>query len=157
MLNRFDRIFKKIDKGICSIIGIMLFTLVAVSTAAVFSRFVLGRALFWSDEFLRYLFIWLIFFTIPILVIEKGHIVVDLVSLFASENKIHIANKICYVSMILFFIVLFRQSFEIIRFGMGQISASMQIPMGFVYMCIPFSAFMIIVNYTRLLITEFKK
>ena len=68
------------DKTLEFAITMMLAILVVTSFASVFFQVRLQYSLFWADEFMRFLFIWTVFFACSLLVIQKSHIAVDLTS-----------------------------------------------------------------------------
>ena len=61
------------DKIIAMLFGII----VALMLVAIFFRYVLNSSLYWSDEIVRYLFVWLTFMGAAVAVRDKAHIRVE--------------------------------------------------------------------------------
>ncbi|WP_269321856.1 TRAP transporter small permease [Oceanobacillus salinisoli] len=105
----------------------------------IFTRYILGDAVTWSEEASRYLFIWLIFLSIGIGFTEQKHISIDIVV----DRLPVIGQRILkqFVYLLLFAIVIFftYQGYLLIEnmMGFGQKSANMQIPMWIVYISLP--------------------
>ena len=78
-LRKIDNLIKKIEATTACI---MLVTIVLVGTLQIIFRFLLNSSLVWSEELMRYLFVWLSFITASIAVREHKHISVDFVTTF---------------------------------------------------------------------------
>ena len=140
-----------LDRFIAFMITIMLMVLVGISFASVFARFVLQSSLVWADEFMRYLFIWIVFFAGVLLVIEKSHIAVDLTSLILPKRYVEKAYIVGYVISAVFLGFLLFFSIRIIFMNFTRVSPAMEIPLGYVYMCIPVGVSFSILAYIRLI------
>ena len=90
-------IFKKIDTVLSNIekytACIMLVVIVLVGSVQIFFRFVLRSSLIWSEELMRYMFVWLSFLTASIAVREHKHISVDFVTSFTPAR----VNRVFYI------------------------------------------------------------
>ena len=100
-------------------------------------RYLMNSPLIWSEEFARYLLVWITFFGINYGLRREKHIKLDFFySMFPEKTKRVtdiLANIIILVSLIYFY-----QS--AIKFTQAQFriaSSAMQVPMGFVYISIP--------------------
>ncbi|MCP4401587.1 MAG: TRAP transporter small permease [bacterium] len=150
------RLFEKIDKLFEYVIALLLAVLVTVNVASVFFRFVIQSSLVWADEFMRYTFIWMVFFSLALLIIQKEHIAVDLTSLIFPKKYQQHCYFIGEIIALAAVTILFLLSLQIVRRTMGVTSISLQIPMGYVYMCIPIGFFFTMINYSRLIVIEWK-
>lgn len=149
-----EKIFNKIDRVCEFFVGFMLFVLMSVTVISVFFRFVIQYSLFWSDEFLRFGFIWLVFFALPLLVINKGQIAVDIASLVFPKKYYMYACFIGQVTAFISLLLMFFYSLKIINKAMFISSPSLQIPMGVIYLCIPIGLILGAINFIRLMIRE---
>jgi TRAP-type C4-dicarboxylate transport system permease small subunit len=61
------------DIGLIVVFGLII----AIILAAVFFRYVLNRSLFWSDELVRYLFVWFTFWGSALVLRDRRHIRVE--------------------------------------------------------------------------------
>lgn len=67
-----------LDRAMEAIVVILFAVLVVVGSLQVFNRFAFNISLSWSEELQKYLHIWLIYFTIPIVYNRGAHIGVDI-------------------------------------------------------------------------------
>lgn len=113
----------------------------------VFSRFVLNNPSSFTEELARYTLVWLGVLGAGYAVGQRLHLAIDLLS-----HKLHGKYKI-YLEIIINISILFFAStvmliggFRLvsITLSLNQISASLQIPLGYVYLVIPISGLIII-------------
>lgn len=75
----FDHILSKIEAATaCTVLIVIILS----GAAQIFFRFVLNSSLIWTEELMRYLFVWLCFITASIAVREHKHISVDFLTTF---------------------------------------------------------------------------
>lgn len=96
-LRKIDNLIKKIEATTACI---MLVTIVLVGTLQIIFRFLLNSSLVWSEELMRYLFVWLSFITASIAVREHKHISVDFVTTFMPARVNLIFYYISRVAML---------------------------------------------------------
>jgi TRAP-type C4-dicarboxylate transport system permease small subunit len=128
--------------------AIVLVTYVAVTLLTilqVFTRYVIGDPLPWTEELARYCFMWLIY-TGMVLALNKGtHASVDVLAMYCKgvSKKVVMAAIHC-ISIMLFAVMLY---YGYLLFAMvsGQLTPAMRISMMIPYASLPFgSALMII-------------
>lgn len=104
--------------------------------AQVFMRYVMSASLSWSEELSRYLFIWLTYLGVAFAVRRDAHIrVTMLVSVFSPGWQVaaRILTHAIFAGFAAF--VMYQGWFMVERtFRFGQTSASLGIPMGYVYL-----------------------
>ncbi len=123
----------------------------------VFSRYVLQDPSSFTDELARYLLIWLSLLGAAYVTGKDEHIAIDLLSKKMNST----ANVILKNSLVLFF------SLSVLVFGgiylvttmlaLQQLSATLQIPMGYIYLVIPLSGFIMCYYSVANLISFFKE
>ncbi len=75
-----------LDRAMEALIVLLFAVLVVVGGLQVFNRFALNVSLSWSEELQKYLHVWLVYFTIPVVYNRGAHIGVD-VLMQALPNK----------------------------------------------------------------------
>ena len=113
----------------------------------VFSRFILQNPSSITEELARYMLIWLGILGASYVAGQKMHLAIDLLS-----TKLNTKNKSYLEITIQFFILLFALFVMVvggirlvqITLTLNQISAALQIPLGYVYTVIPISGLLII-------------
>lgn len=133
-------IVKWLDRHIEEILLIVLSTvMLGVIGVQIFMRFILGSSLGWSEELARYCFVWLVFIGVSYGVKKQRHIKVDVVLLLLKEKGKVVLNMVSNVIFLLFAVSIAIYGFGISLqiFGWGQLSPSLGVPMGAVYLAAP--------------------
>lgn len=102
----------------------------------VFMRYVMGDSLTWSEELARYMFIWATYIGAAYGVKAKAHVSITFVTERLPENIRHISNIFAYLLFLAFAFLVVKDGFVLIAkiFKLGQVSSSLGIPMGWVYL-----------------------
>jgi TRAP-type C4-dicarboxylate transport system permease small subunit len=123
---------------------VMLVIIVIFMTIAMFLQITmraLGIQSFkWSEEVLRYSYIWVIFLGVPVGIYSNELTRFDLIQAKLSQfaNKILETILLAVMLTVLFFMA--RGSFVMIRIQMRQMMTSLNIPMGIIYLSLPICA-----------------
>ena len=128
---------KAIWKVLCFLlVGIVVFMTVVMS-AQIAMRALGIQSFKWSEEVLRYSYIWVVFLGVPVGVYSNDLIRFDLLQtkLPPFAGKVLETALIAVMLTILFFMA--RGAFTLIRVQMRQMMTSLNIPMGMVYLCLP--------------------
>lgn len=124
----------------------MMACLVIVIFAQVFTRYVMGQALYWSEELGKFVFVWMSWLGVSAGLKEKEHIQVKLFPGALHAKGCLKAEKLVYI---IISIAWFITSLAVLWYGSeivlnqmetGVYGASTQIPMWIAYLCIPVSA-----------------
>lgn len=125
-------------------------SMVAVTTAGVFSRYVLNAALPWAEEADRYLFIWLSFVGASITMRHKAHIAVDiLVRSFSPALREWVA-LLSHGCVLAFLTIVFSASGQVIEVTSHTRTTATDVPMSWVYLAVPVGCLLIAVETLRL-------
>ncbi len=136
----------KIDKIIEMVIIALLLMMVFNVSWQVFSRFVLGDPSSWTEELTRYSLIWLGMLGAGYVTGKKMHLAIDY---FANKTKQPFRNYIeifIHSSILLFacaVMVIGGTNLVALTLYLEQISASLQIQLGYVYIAVPISGLLI--------------
>ncbi|WP_425538599.1 TRAP transporter small permease [Microaceticoccus formicicus] len=136
----------KIFLGSC-----MLFTCTLLFVNVIL-RYFFKSGIFWVEETLRYLIVWIIFIGIAFCVENGSHISVDIINhtinkkylkyLLILQNCIGILFSSIFLYYSIIYVVATRKS--------GQVSATMgNLPMYIIYLCLPISMFMYLLYSVR--------
>ncbi len=126
----------------------------------VFTRFILQDPSSFTEELARYMLIWIGILGASYVAGQKMHLAIDLLS-----TKLKGHSKIYLEIIIQIFILLF--SFFVMVIGgirlvqitltLDQISAALQIPLGYVYLVVPISGILIMFYSLYFILEEFSK
>lgn len=140
----------KIISIINSITRYLVNTIMGVMVVAVFLqvmfRFFMDQPLAWTEELARYLLVWLTFLGSAYAMSIKAHIGTEYIQKFLSPLVNKVVLSLAALLSILFFLVMIYQGYLLSIRSMTQTSPSLLLPMGYVYMVIPISGVLLIMN-----------
>ncbi|MET3507604.1 TRAP transporter small permease [Halalkalibacter oceani] len=112
------------------VFGLTILFTVLLANYAVFNRYILKQSLPWSDELLRYMFVWIVFIGAAIVYKKDQLVDLTLVTDFAKGKFALLLDLLRHLLTFLFIVMISYQSFIIMRGQMstGEISAAMEIP-----------------------------
>ncbi len=125
---------------------LMMFVMVVVVFLQVVYRFVLDNPLAWTEETARYLLVWITFLGAAYAMGSKAHIGVDLFMNMLPKSLRKILLIITTLLSLVFFTVMVTQGYILSQRTMMQTSPAMGLPMGYVYLVIPISGVLLMIN-----------
>jgi C4-dicarboxylate transporter DctQ subunit len=102
--------------------------------------------LLWTDEFSRYTFIWLSYLSAAIVFREHDHISIDILYAALPGKVQKVIDKFNSFLHLAFFIFILGVATKIIPVVMKQITPTLGIKMGYVYLAFPISAVIMLLN-----------
>jgi TRAP-type transport system small permease protein len=151
------RVIDLVNKWIKTILGVLLAVMSITIMAQVFSRFVLGSSITWSEELARLLMAYIIFIAAAVALRYQKLIAVEIVpDRLRGRSKTILTIFIQLIGIIFFFILLV-QGVEMVQKVHLQQSAALRLPMSVFYACVPIGAFLLIMNSIAVMIETFTK
>ncbi len=125
--------------------------LVVVGFAQVLYRFVLESPLSWSEELIRYVFVWSVFLTAAIAFRLDLHIEVDFLTTWYPPRLRRAMALLAWACVVLFVAVLFVLGTQLVLSPSVRLqkSPAMEIPMTLPYAAIPVGSALMMVNVLR--------
>ncbi|WP_373057999.1 TRAP transporter small permease [Zunongwangia sp. H14] len=146
----------KIRKRLNIVLEWLLVILLAVMLCSVLwgvaTRYIFEDQSSWTDELARFMLIWVSMVGATYVSGKNGHIAIDLLPASMAEKKKLKLEILAYVLIALFVLAVFvigGLRYVYISFHLGQTSAALGLPMGYVYTILPVCGFLII--YFKLL------
>lgn len=136
-----------LDRFIQAIIAVLMGLMVLNVTWQVFSRYVLGDPSSFTDELSRYSMIWLGLLGAAFVSGKQGHLAIDV---FVEKMK---AKNLLYLQLIIHAMVIFFGAVIMVGGGINlvyisqllqQKSATLQVPLSWVYSIIPISGVLVV-------------
>lgn len=125
---------------------LLLAVMVVVIFAQVFTRYIMGNALYWSEELGKFIFVWVSWLGVSAGLRDKEHIQVKLLPealLKKGFTKAYLINYI-FIDILWFLTSLFVTYYSMFivldQMASGVYGASTGIPMWIAYACVPFSS-----------------
>nr|WP_106780713.1 TRAP transporter small permease [Lysinibacillus timonensis] len=139
-------ILKKVLDKVLSTTCVVLFgALVLLVTWQVFTRFVLNDPSAFSEELAKYCFVWLVLFGSAFVFGEYGHMRIEFIQeKFPTKFKLLVQIFIELSVIIFSALVLLSGGLAITKLAWTQMSAALQIPVGYLYAAMPVSGIFII-------------
>lgn len=137
----------KLDK----IVGIMLMIILGVMvinvTWQVFSRYVLQSPSSFTDELSRYLLVWLGMLGAAYVAGQGNHLAIDLLPTKLkgeAKRKLLMVINVVIILFVIPVMIMGGANLVYITFILEQKSATLQLPLAYVYMMIPFSGLLVL-------------
>jgi C4-dicarboxylate transporter DctQ subunit len=148
-------VWKIFDTALNWILAMCVLAITLICLAQIFARFIVNSSLPWSDEACRYLFVVTVSLGAGVCVRDRNLIAVDLI-----PQKLKGNVKFYYILMLNLLVmcmayVLLVYGYRFAQMNMKQLSSSMQIPMGLVYLVLSLSGLLIIISTLRNIVYDF--
>jgi C4-dicarboxylate transporter, DctQ subunit len=139
-----DRLEKTFLAGTIIFTSLLLFV-------NVITRYVFMMPIYWAEELVRYLMVWLIFIGASQVTSWGGHIAVDILPRFLSKRGNFILAFAVNLLCIAFCVLLAYYSFEqMLRVkNAHQVSPAMELPMWLAYAAIPAGTLLMLIRYVQ--------
>jgi TRAP-type C4-dicarboxylate transport system permease small subunit len=153
--------FKNIIDKILSWTVIVLMAIITINVLwQVFSRFILQNPSSFTEELARYMLIWIGILGAAYVAGQKLHLAIDLLSTKLtgkSKSVLEIFIQLCIFVFSFFVMVIGGIRLVYITLQLNQISAALQIPLGYVYLVLPISGALMMFYSTYFIFDEIKK
>ncbi len=100
---------------------------------------------------------WIVFVGGAIAFYEKSHISINIFTKKLKYKSKIILEFVCNLILMSFFILLIVKGINIVKINMTSLSEALKIPYGLVYICVPFSSFVMFIQTFLNLFTFFRK
>ncbi len=125
-----------IDRGVETLIWTAFVLMVVVGLTQVFCRYALGNSLSWSEEFQKFMHIWIIFLAIPLAYKYDGHIGMNIVYDRMGRRLRWVFTLLIHIMWMGLGGVMMFYSLRIMKVAKMQTSPGLGIRMDLVYLCI---------------------
>jgi TRAP-type C4-dicarboxylate transport system permease small subunit len=151
----------RVKKAIDRVLEVFLIAIMGAMTITVLwqvaSRYVIAAPSPWTDETVRFLFMWVGLLGAAYVTGLRMHLAVDLVPSKLSPTNQKKLNAVIYILVAFFgFVVMFIGGLRLvyITLTLNQIAPTLQVPLGYIYLVVPLSGILItyysimnIINY----------
>lgn len=140
------------------ILSFILWAMVVVMGVQVVARYIFNSSLSWSEELLRYLFIWLAFIGMSYCVKKGSHMRIDIVEQLVPSVKstLIVIGDLCFLIFAAYMIGPGFSAIEKLK-DSGQTSPAAGIPMYIVYSVLLFDFILVVVRILQKYISMFIK
>ena len=152
----FEFFSRMLDRAVLFFVVLLSVPLVVIVLYAVFMRYVLNAAPFWSEEIARYLMVWMSLLAISAAMRRGQHIGLTFVIEKVGPRLRKFLDLLAYALVLLFFSVLLVKGIDMTIFVARQRSPSVNIPMWIPYLSVPVAGFLMVVQTLTLIFKQFK-
>lgn len=153
-MNAFSNMLESVLKWLVIVANAVMLLLVF---AQVITRYVFGYTPDFGEELARYLFVWLVFLSMPLVAKHGGHMCIETITNMlqgkARKNLNIVADLVCAI----FLAIMVWQGILIVDRMSFQTSPAMEIPMSYVYVVIPFGCAVMLLYVLMNLVETIKK
>lgn len=143
-MNFFKKALKGFTNGINIMVVICAILMIIVGIMQILFRYVLQSSLSWSEEFMRYLHVWVTTIGGSLCFYEGMFTTINLVA-DTIKKKAPVLGRILilvqYLLAVIFFGIMLYYGTTHCMNSAGKVSSTTNISMGLVYMCIPLAGF----------------
>src|SRR5699024_2807539 len=123
-----------------------LVVMVVIIFMQIVSRLIMNSSFPWTEELARYLMIWLTFLGAAFSFQYGAHIGVEILTSKFPQKTAAVFQVIVALLCTVLFAILVVKGFELVGKSTAQTSPAMSIPMNYVYLIIPISGMLMILN-----------
>lgn len=141
------KLIKLINRAISYILIVLMATIVLDVSWQVFTRFILKNPSSFTEELAGFLLIWIGLLGASHALYTKSHLGIDVLTYTLKGLKRKVIDVLIYSLVALFaFFVMVMGGIKLVQLTLklDQISAAMEIPMGYVYLVLPLSGLLMI-------------
>ena len=134
------RLFDKLELAIGAVLVLVLGTMLVVGSMQIIWRYVLHAALSWSEELMRFMYVWATMLGVPIAIRRKSFAAIDTLLDFVgarSEIGRKIFTTVSFVVQLLVFAVFIIYGTKLTIMSGGQRSPAMMLEMKWIYLSFP--------------------
>ncbi|MDR2800796.1 MAG: TRAP transporter small permease, partial [Desulfovibrio sp.] len=149
-MNTFLIVIEKILKAIVAgIIGLMLFWVFA----QVITRYVFNYTPSFGEELARYMFVWVVFLSLPIVAKKGGHMAIEMITVRLRGSALWTVNLIADACTLIFLALMVWHGAGMVMRASFQTSPALQISMSWVYLAIPIGCGIMLLNVLQHFLT----
>jgi TRAP-type C4-dicarboxylate transport system permease small subunit len=146
------KVIDRFNKYMTIFLGILLAIMSIIIIFQVFSRYLLGLPLPWSEELARYIMVYTVFFGAALALRYQKLIAVEVFAEKMSWKNRRILKTAVNLISIAFFLLLLVKGIEMMGKVHLQVSPALQLPMSIPYASIPIGAILLTINAIAVII-----
>jgi len=142
----FDRFTVFLSKAVDWLNFIGYAVVLVVLFVQIVARYFFSYGIVWSDEFSRYVMVWLVMLCSATLVREKKHIRLTILDTLLPKSWFRWVDVLIHVFILVFAVMVFRYSLINVSVSTKAVSTSMRMPMTLIYAAFPVSMAIMAIN-----------
>jgi TRAP-type transport system small permease protein len=140
-----------LNRWLRALLFALIVALVACVTVGVFYRYALGKSLFWSNEVVNFLFVWIVFVGAVVAFHEKKHIALTVLVDRLPPRGGTAMEALASAIVLAFSVFLVVTGVLVVRKTLDVTSEAMRVPVWPLYVCAPLAGLLIGVESAAML------
>lgn len=151
--------FKVINKIQEYVVIFLVSVCILVGTLQVASRFIFSISIPWSEELIRYSFVWIVFIGASLAVRDNQHATITVVADLLPAKAREIISIIVDLLCIAFAYFMITEGFNLVKMQIAtnQLTSATELPIAIVTVIIPVGAILMVLNYIKKIFLSIKK
>ena len=154
----FNYLHTGLVKLINFFVGLLLTCMVIIVFCNVVFRYFLNASIAWSEEISRMLFIWLVFLGAIIAYVNSEHLGLDIIiKLFPEKTAqflIILADTLVFTTLVIILVGGIEMTKD--SFASGWVASAVPVPYGYVYLVVPISSALLLIESFLRIISDVK-
>ncbi len=149
--------FKLFDRAIRFLMFVLALTMLVLGCCQVFFRYALRMPLSWSEELIRYLFVWSTFIGMPVGFDRGSHASFDILSKRVPQKYVPYYHTVLLVLALMSFLFLINYGFTFVAMNMKQTTPALKIPFAYVILAVPVGAIIGVIYVINSIVKLYRK
>ena len=141
-----DRFLLKVESLLKHIVVFLNGAMLLWVFAQVITRYFFSYTPSFGEELARYMFVWVVFLSLPIVARIGGHMAIEAVTLHLRGNALRFSRILAECCTAIFLLIMVWQGIQMMVRVSFQTSPALEISMAYVYMVIPFGCLVMLLN-----------
>jgi len=141
-----EKFMRPVEKALEWAVSILIGFMMVWVFFQVITRYVFSYTPSFGEELARYLFVWVVFLSLPVVAKKGGHMAIEMVTVRLKGMPLKAVRILADIFTIAFLLIMVYQGVNMVMRASFQTSPALQISMSWVYCVIPFGCFIMLLN-----------
>lgn len=143
-----ESFLKPIEKILQKVVSVLIGAMMAWVFIQVIGRYVFNYTPSYGEELARYMFVWVVFLSLPVVAKKGGHMAIEMVTIRLKGMALKTVRAFADILTIIFLLIMVVEGAKMVMIASFQTSAALQISMSWVYCVIPVGCLIMLLNVT---------
>lgn len=147
--------FKWYDLALKALVSVLFCAFTLLCFTDVLGRYIFKSSLPWASELCRIFFMVCCFLASAVCIMSRRHVSIDILTQNLPKSVVRLLSAFSYLVCIFFCVCLAYGGVLYSQANATQLSPALQLPMSKIYLLIPVSAVLMIINFIRMMVLDF--
>jgi len=141
-----ESFLKPVEKALQFVVSMLIGLMMVWVFIQVITRYVFNYTPSYGEELARYMFVWVVFLSLPVVAKKGGHMAIEMVTVRLKGTPLKIVRICAEIFTMAFLAIMVIEGTNMVLRASFQTSAALQISMSWVYSVIPFGCLIMFLN-----------